>query len=575
MRLHTLPCRPSDPSPRTHTIDFDALSADGLFLLHGDTGAGKSTLFAAVCFALYGKPPGDRDTAAAQPPRSRRPPDRSHPGGHPRRPPPAHPPDPRPDAPQAIRRRRDLPEGRNPPERMGRRRRRPGPLGTFQQVPPRGRRRDHRPAGHEPATSSARSSCCRRTSSPSSSAPTPTADEHSSAHSSAPAASPSSSAGSNDHSRTTEKNRDAARADVLRLAERIHQAAGPDLETQYTAPTPDDPHTLTEPARAWAQISSTPATPTTPGHSRQPQRPRRTCSGSRPSKPRPANSTSSRPPTPAPGSNSTCSSNRHSTRTHWSSAATRPAAPSRQPRCCTLRTPPQTTTPAPQCRTHRPRAPAARTQGPGRQPAGNRRAVSSRRSRRPDRPHPRRRHHPPADHRAATHRRRTAGLRHPATHRPGLARRSRTRPPPRLEARQEAARHAEEEARRHQSALNSLKTRLEAARRRDAHLADTAKAEAQLTDAQTATGLTGQDYLTIRRRRTEGMAAELAATLTDAPPARSADPAPTRHPPLPRTAAHTPGRTERRSPPRKGQGHPGNRRSRTARAPRTGCHRHR
>ncbi len=55
------PCRPSAPSAGTHTIDFDSLSSDGLFLLHGATGAGKSTVFDAICYALYGKPPGDRD----------------------------------------------------------------------------------------------------------------------------------------------------------------------------------------------------------------------------------------------------------------------------------------------------------------------------------------------------------------------------------------------------------------------------------------------------------------------------------------------------------------------------------
>lgn len=57
MRLHNLRLQAFGPFATTHTIDFDALSADGLFLLHGDTGAGKSTIFAAICFALYGKPP--------------------------------------------------------------------------------------------------------------------------------------------------------------------------------------------------------------------------------------------------------------------------------------------------------------------------------------------------------------------------------------------------------------------------------------------------------------------------------------------------------------------------------------
>ncbi|MFJ9547314.1 AAA family ATPase [Streptomyces erythrochromogenes] len=60
MRLHTLHLQAFGPFAGTHTVDFDALTRDGLFLLHGDTGAGKSTLFAAVCVALYGEPPTDR-----------------------------------------------------------------------------------------------------------------------------------------------------------------------------------------------------------------------------------------------------------------------------------------------------------------------------------------------------------------------------------------------------------------------------------------------------------------------------------------------------------------------------------
>ena len=63
MRLHELSVTAFGPFVEPVHVDFDELAAGGLFLLTGDTGAGKTSVLDAVCFALYGEVPGDRHTA--------------------------------------------------------------------------------------------------------------------------------------------------------------------------------------------------------------------------------------------------------------------------------------------------------------------------------------------------------------------------------------------------------------------------------------------------------------------------------------------------------------------------------
>lgn len=63
MRLHRLRVCAFGPFADDVTVDFDALAEDGLFLLHGQTGAGKTTILDAVAFALFGRVPGARHDA--------------------------------------------------------------------------------------------------------------------------------------------------------------------------------------------------------------------------------------------------------------------------------------------------------------------------------------------------------------------------------------------------------------------------------------------------------------------------------------------------------------------------------
>ncbi|MFD0889028.1 AAA family ATPase, partial [Streptosporangium algeriense] len=63
MRPHRLWITAFGSFPGEEEIDFDALAEAGLFLIHGPTGAGKTTVLDALCYALYGRVPGRRDNA--------------------------------------------------------------------------------------------------------------------------------------------------------------------------------------------------------------------------------------------------------------------------------------------------------------------------------------------------------------------------------------------------------------------------------------------------------------------------------------------------------------------------------
>lgn len=64
MRLHRLSASAFGPFGGSVALDLEMLSSAGLFLIHGPTGSGKTSLLDAICFALYANVPGERLSAS-------------------------------------------------------------------------------------------------------------------------------------------------------------------------------------------------------------------------------------------------------------------------------------------------------------------------------------------------------------------------------------------------------------------------------------------------------------------------------------------------------------------------------
>ncbi|TWV47510.1 SMC family ATPase [Streptomyces misionensis] len=517
MRLHHLTLQAFGPFAGTHTVDFDALSADGLFLLHGDTGAGKSTLFTAICFALYGEPPVDRDLML-----------RSH------------------HAPADLLTQVTLDvtiSGHRlridrVPQQM-----RPKKNGTGETLQKAETRlsqwtTDSAGKGHWEASSKShqetgkeikdllgmsRTQFCQVVLLP---------QNEFTKFLYADAGKRRELLGKlfhtdryafierwlSEHSRTIQKSRDAACDEVLHLAARIHQAAGPDLKSQYDAPSADAAHDLTDPALAWAGdlIQASQADALTAQADAENAKKNQLAHQKLEAAARELHRQQTTYATARE------QLDRLDEQTPHQEALSRRRDQARRAQQLAPLLHALSTARADHTRAQS-RESDARTQllpehaaldAAGLATAGQhiRDDIAVLNTLLPEET---------GLHELTAELKRTDAERQDFAIQQRTARdwlEKETAQRAALEIRRETAREAEEESRRQQTQLNSLSDRVAAAERRDAHRAQITTTEQRLATAQDKTDKAAQAHIDIRRRRTEGMAAELATGLTDGAP---------------------------------------------------------